>query len=229
MFWKQEIKLEILSPCLNNIDSYIEYEEKKFYATFIYGDTDRGKRREMWAHLVEQATVREAPWFLSGDFNDIISNEEKKGGPQRPERSFTDFRSFLSEGYLYDLRHSGDPLSWRGIRNSQVVRCRLDRALANSTWSELFPAARSEYLNFEGSDHKPIISIFEPNKRKRKGLFRFDKRLRENVEVKGLVDKTWNEDSNLPLEKRLSRVRRAIIQWSKEQSLNSKSQIEKLK
>lgn len=174
------------------------------------------KRREMWSHLIGVATVRDTPWFLSGDFNDIINNEEKKGGPQRPEGSFTDFKSFISEGDLYDLRHPGDPFSWRGIRNDQVVRCRLDRALTNNSWAELFPTARREYLNFEGSDHKPLISHFEPEKRKRKGQFWFDRRLRENVKVKNLVDKAWNEVASLPLEHRLSRVIRAIIQWSKE-------------
>lgn len=168
-------------------------------------------------------------WFLSGDFNDIINNEEKQGGPQRPEGSFTNFRSFLSKGDLYDLKHSGDPLSWRGVRNTHVVRCLLDRAIANISWAELFPSARCDYLNFEGSDHKPIISYFELEKRKRKCMFRFDRRLRENTEVKELVDKTWNKEAKLSLEYRLSRIRWAIIQWTKEQRLNSKVQIEKLK
>lgn len=96
LFWKQEINLKVLEACANNVDTFMEYEGKKFHATFIYGDTDIGKRREMWSYLIELATVRDTPWFLSGDFNDIINNEEKKGGPLRPEGSFTDFRSFLS-------------------------------------------------------------------------------------------------------------------------------------
>lgn len=98
----------------------MEYEGKKFYATFIYGNTDKMKRRAMWNHLLELKMVRDAPWFLSGDFSDII-NDQKKGGPQRPEGTFIDFRSFLSEGDLYDLRHSGDFLSWRRVRNTHVI------------------------------------------------------------------------------------------------------------
>lgn len=52
----------------------------------------------------------------------------------------------------------------------QFVRCRLDRAVANSYWAELYPTARSQYLEYEGSDHKPLISFFEPDSKK-KGCF----------------------------------------------------------
>lgn len=76
--------------------------------------------------------VRYSPWFLSGDYNDILSNEEKEGGPARSEGSFGDFRSFVSEGDLYDLRHSGCSLSWRGSRGDYTVHFRLDRAVSNS-------------------------------------------------------------------------------------------------
>lgn len=183
----------------------------------------------MWNQIIELSKFREAPWFLSGDFNDIINNEEKKGGPQRAEGSFTDFRSFLSEGDLYDLRHSGDYLSWRGVRNSHVVRCRLDRALANNTWAELFPTGRCEYMRYEGSDHKPILTYLEPERRKSKGIFRFDRRLRDNPEVKNLIEQEWKKDYEQTIDNRLNRVRWAIIQWNKEQNRNSRTQIEKLK
>ena len=33
-----------------------------------------------------------------GDFNEIKSNDEKQGGPARPERSFVDFRRMIAIG-----------------------------------------------------------------------------------------------------------------------------------
>lgn len=115
--------------------------------------------------------ARDAPWFVTGDFNDLISNEEKTGGPARPEGSFTDLRTFFLEGELYDLQHSGDPLSWRGQRGDHLVRCRLDRAVANTAWAKLFPTARCRYLEYEGSDHKQLLTLLEPHKKRRQGLF----------------------------------------------------------
>lgn len=66
--------------------------------------------------LITKTLTREEPWFITGDFNDLLCTDEKEGGPDRPEGSFTDFRTFFSEGDLFDLQHSGDPLSWRGTR-----------------------------------------------------------------------------------------------------------------
>lgn len=43
--WKQEIKLSVLTSCANLIDTCVEYEGKMFYASFIYGDCDKPKKR----------------------------------------------------------------------------------------------------------------------------------------------------------------------------------------
>lgn len=112
------------------------------------------------------------------DFNDMLNNQEKTGGVERSEGSFVELCSFMSHNDLYDLKHAWDFLSWRGVRNEQVVRCRLDRAVLNSEWFEDFHAG--EYLKFEGSDHKPIVTCFDTERRKGKGLFRFDRRLKDN-------------------------------------------------
>ena len=45
LFWKQEIKLSVISSCANLIDTCVEYEGKIFYASFIYADTDKPTRR----------------------------------------------------------------------------------------------------------------------------------------------------------------------------------------
>ncbi|CAA7062291.1 unnamed protein product [Microthlaspi erraticum] len=193
LLWKQEIPLDIISSCTNYFDTQITYEGLVFYSTFVYGDPERATRKQVWDQLIGLAQVRDDPWFLSGDFNDIINNSEKEGGPIRDEGTFSDFRTFLSEGDLYDLRHSGCCLSWRGRRNNHLVKTRLDRALSNNEWAELFPSGRCEYLRFEGSDHRPIVSYFGPTRKKRKSSFR------------------------------------AIVQWSKDQQVNSQNQIELLK
>jgi len=110
-----------------------------------------------------------------------------------------------------------------------LVRYRLDREVANGDWAELFPKARSQYLTYEGSDHKPIVSFFEPDKRKRRGIFRFDRRLRDNPEVKALVSQVWNKVHHTSVNDRISAVRAAIAGWSKQQYQNSRLIIEQKK
>lgn len=160
LFWKQEIEINTLHTCKNFIDTKVKAEGKTFYITFVYGEPDHTQRQRVWNEIREKVGDRTEPWLLTGDFNDIIDASEKKGGPPRPEGSFVEFRTFMSECDLYDLRYSGNFLSWRGKRNEHLVRCRLDRAMSNSTWAEEYPSGRSEYLKFEGSDHRPIITIF---------------------------------------------------------------------
>lgn len=65
------------------------------------------------------------PWLVLGDFNKILFDCKKKGGPSRLQREMNDFREALN-----DLGYGGEPW-W----NKQVVRDdvmgRLDRGVAN--------------------------------------------------------------------------------------------------
>lgn len=105
---------------------------------------------------------------LTRDFNEIIENGEKSGGPLRAEEKFGVFRNFLALHDLFNLKYSGNFLSWRGKRGNHLVYCRLDRALGNSSWSDVFPNGRSHYLEFQGSDHHPLMSFFDTKSKKKK-------------------------------------------------------------
>ena len=62
-------------------------------------------------------------------------------------------------------------------KGAVMVRCRLDRALANEEWHTLFPCSYTEYLRMVGSNHRHVIAFLEdkPSKRRRR-QFKFDKR-----------------------------------------------------
>ncbi|KAL1208231.1 hypothetical protein V5N11_034947 [Cardamine amara subsp. amara] len=77
LFWKQEIKIEISSANHNFIDTVIKYKNTTFNATFVYGEPDHTKRKDVWEQLTMIAEARASPWYLTGDFNDIIDNSEK--------------------------------------------------------------------------------------------------------------------------------------------------------
>ncbi|XP_024016332.1 uncharacterized protein LOC112089810 [Eutrema salsugineum] len=116
LFWKHDLSLSVSSACNNYIDTNISHKNNTFVATFVYGEPNQANRKAMWQNLTDMAAGRDLPWFLTGDFNDILDNDEKSGGPPRAECTFGDFRAFVSQNNLYDLRHVGNYLSWRGIR-----------------------------------------------------------------------------------------------------------------
>ena len=229
MFWKPEVNLLVITASKNYIDTLIKYEGKEFYATFIYVDTDSTKRKQTWDELTSLSTIINSPWIFFGDFNDITGNLEKDGGRTRPEGSFIDFRTFLSACDMFDLPDSGDFLSWREIRGDQVVRCILDRTIANSHWFYIFYAGRCEYLKYEAYDHKPIVTCFDATRKKKQGLFRFDRRLKDKPEVKDLIEKTWKESAGSAVEQKITLVRRALVKWCKDQHINSRKEIDQKK
>ncbi|XP_019085410.1 PREDICTED: uncharacterized protein LOC109126355 [Camelina sativa] len=104
--------------------------------------------------------------------------------------------------------------------------------LLDVAWIEqwlIATSGRSEFLRFEGSDHRPLVTSFDPEKKKRKGLFRYDRRLKEQPEVLKLVKEAWNSDPATSVDQRLHHCRTTIIKWSKLQLQNSQKEINSLK
>ena len=74
LFWKSDIYLQILSANQNLIDTHISFRGSSFNNTFIYGAPEIPKRQEVWNQLINMSLSRDSPWFLTGDFNEIVGN-----------------------------------------------------------------------------------------------------------------------------------------------------------
>lgn len=129
--WKEDVHVDILYAFCNIIDTFVKSKKSSFYVSFIYGTPKKEDRPAFWNKLMELGTSRAEAWLLTGDFNDLLDNEEKVGGPLRWEGSFLAFRSFVTQTGLWDLPHAGNHLSWRGTRHSHFIQSCLDRAMAN--------------------------------------------------------------------------------------------------
>lgn len=127
---------------------------------------------------------------------------------------------------LFDLRHSRNFLSWRGKRHDHMVHCRLDRAMSNGAWAEMYSFSHSEYLRFEGSDHRPLLTLLDLKKKKKKGIFRYDRRLKGNEEVNTLIQEAWSFDEFESVEKKIIRCRQDIIAWTRSNQQNSQKLID---
>ena len=229
LIWKKDIEVSVTNATQNYIDTMISHKGISFQSTFVYGEPDQAKRFAVWNEITTLHPAGDGAWFLTGDFNEIIDNGEKSGGVVRAEGTFCAFRSFLSHNDLFDVKHHGNFLSWRGVRNLQVIQCRLDRALCNSKWSDFFPSCRSQYMKFEGLDHRPLLSFLDTSRRKGQKIFRFDRRLRDNIEVKQIIKDIWESTPYLHVEEKLSLCRRAICKWSKKFYENSRKTLDALR
>ncbi|KAK3194034.1 hypothetical protein Dsin_025344, partial [Dipteronia sinensis] len=93
-----------------------------------------------------------------GDFNEILSMEEKEGGVLRQRRMMEKFREAIDFYQLDDLGFSGPGFTWSNRRGGRsMIQERLDRVLRTLSWHELFPNSLVSHLGFWGSDHRAIL------------------------------------------------------------------------
>lgn len=91
--------------------------------------------------------------------------KEHLSARRRPDKQMADFREILSYCNVFDLGFNGLPWTFdnkqAGDRN---VRVRLDRAVADPSWSQIFPRCQVKHLVSPASDHCPILIQLDPNK-----------------------------------------------------------------
>jgi len=133
-----------------------------------------------------------------GDFNEILFNYEKEGGPPRVERCMEDFRKALEDCDLLDLGFTGDPFTWRNNHHvaASYIRERLARAVANNTWHNNSPLVKVINGDPRHSDHRPVIvdvgdRAFRRSGSSMKVLKKFEARWLEEEECSKIVEQAW--------------------------------------
>lgn len=149
MFWRREANVQIIYAHSNYIDVRVFDAEKEWRLTGFYGEFTWARKYLSWHRLRTLNAQHSLPWIVLGDFNEILSNEEKEGGNQRPLRYMQAFQ----EALLDDLGFVGDKFTWQRGR----IRERLDRGVVNDTWRQIYPNAAMVHMGYSDSDHRPIL------------------------------------------------------------------------
>lgn len=146
--WKDEIKVTILGDPRNWIDREIDVGDGKVWRfTGVHASTDYRERRSMWSAISNFVVSPSVPWVMLGDFNSILSNEEKFGGVDREDWEMRDFSNFIGNNWLIDIGYVGYPYTWNNKRGGRAnIRLRLDRALVNSLWRSDYPNGFLQHL-----------------------------------------------------------------------------------
>lgn len=114
--------------------------------------------------------------MIAGEFNDIVSNEEKWEGLKGEERSFKTFKNFIFENRLVEIGFEGHPWTWSNHwDNVGEVKQRLDRCLSSCDWVQKFEGVVCQHIESFAANHSLLILDTEPEKRKKKKRFYFDK------------------------------------------------------
>lgn len=130
------------------------------FITGVYGSPRVSVRKKLWDDLRLIAQYITSPWLLTGDFNAMLNEGEKRGGSRLSPGSCHLFQSFCSDCMLRDLGFQGLEFTWN--RGSLIER--LDRALCNSQWETYAPATTVYHLHKLKSDHRPLAICLGGNK-----------------------------------------------------------------
>lgn len=96
----------------------------------------------MWDLIRSLCRNEDEVWLVFGDFNEIIDQNDKWGGRERPERQMVEFREVVNACALRDLGYKGPKFTCCNRREANFsISERLNKFLDNSPWWNLFPQA----------------------------------------------------------------------------------------
>ncbi|XP_039023289.1 uncharacterized protein LOC120155894 [Hibiscus syriacus] len=125
----------------------------------FYGSNDSSIRKHLWDQLNSlEALVGSKAWLIGGDFNAILNVEESSA----PVNSSTladifDFQNCVEGLGLFDHPFTGPLFTWTNKQQDAFLARKLDRALVNSNWIDVFPASDVEFQAPRVSDHFPTL------------------------------------------------------------------------
>lgn len=143
-----------------------------FRVSFVYASVVPNTRRTLWDSLRSLATWN-GPWLVIGDFNAIMGTHEKLGRIPPSAQSCEDFSLMIQDCNLITLNAIGSAYTWARKIGPRFTACRLDRALCNEYWFDLWASTSCYTLPRINSDHNPIYVVNEDTCSSGPSPFRF--------------------------------------------------------
>ena len=164
---------------------------QNFYRiSFIYASVNMGTRRKLWQRL-HNLCPPTTPWLLLGDFNAILGSHERVGGKPPNATSCSDFSMMIDNCNLEEIPTKGSPFTWARLSSRGYMECRLDRALCNSHWLDLWDNIECFTLPRLYSDHNPLVLNLSDQSYKGPKPFRFMKMWTEHIDFKKFIESKW--------------------------------------
>ena len=207
LLWDGKYEAHLIKYAKNFVDIEIRGAGMSHWRlTGYYGYPESARRRESWDLLRYLATISSLPWICLGDFNDLLFNYEKRGRRAQPNWKLRGFREAVADAGLVDLGMAGYPFTWERSRGAEEwVEERLNRALANTAWCNLFPQAKVWSLEATCSDHLPIFVDQNPSGFiHRHTRFRFENVWLRESDCEAVVQRSWSSSAGFPIQHKLA-------------------------
>lgn len=195
----------------------------------MYGEPASDGKSVVWDRLTRLGVGRSEPWSMIGDFNEILNNDEKLGGPRRPESSFKFFAEMLSSCEMEEFCSKGNRFTWAGQRWKKYIQCCLDRCFGNRVWHSRFPNSNQTFLEKKGSNHRPFWVNLRANPDVQRCQFRFDRRLLHHPDAIQGVEDAWRNNRRVSsVSLKIRKCRKVMSEWNRKKRFNAKDKIKSL-
>lgn len=110
----------------------VEVRRKKFICTAIYASNVLPERESLWEEIISFAKTVDKPWVLLGDFNNVLTRGERRGGVPVSLNEVQGFQNCVETCEVIDLKQYGYQFTWsnRQIGDSRIVS-KIDRIMGN--------------------------------------------------------------------------------------------------
>ncbi|XP_061340576.1 uncharacterized protein LOC133287043 [Gastrolobium bilobum] len=196
-------KVHPISQTTQLIHMKIEYNQyESFLCTTVYASPREENRQVMWNVVKNLSQGLLVPWIIAGDFNDIKSTSEKRGGSRIDVAKCQRFAVFLEECHVEDVKSSGPNFTWQGPKWNHLDRVfkKMDRACANIYWRLKYENAEVKILPRLNSDHNPLlIKLNAIKKNWQERPFRFLAAWLDHPKFQDFMEDSWNSSKEINL------------------------------
>lgn len=225
LFHSPELCIEVVESHLQYLTvAYKENSSIIMFLTIVYASCNADGRRVLFDSLMGFSQNVNVPWLIGGDFNCVVTPEEKMGGNLSLSSSMTDFQGFISAVGLTDVGFIGPKFTWT---NNQIgasnIRARLDRVLVNPLWIQSSNNLIVRHLSRGPSDHSPLlVQMNMLGKNTTPGRFIYQQMWHMHAGFFDFVKEQWHRGTHCEahpfyiLQKKLSDLKTALKIWNKE-------------
>ncbi|XP_028779226.1 uncharacterized protein LOC114735680 [Neltuma alba] len=183
----------------------------------VYAIPHSNHRQLLWENLKSLSASVSKPWTVIGDFNNIISTNERIGGGRGNIQRMNWFQQQIDGCGLFDLGFSGSKYTWKGPKVNGYARLyeRLDRALGNSSFLTNMADCFVKILpRICFSDHSPIVLQFFQKSFSNSRPFRFEAMWLAHENFTDFLNLNWVDD--IDINDALLSLRDSLVVWNKE-------------
>ncbi|XP_073051725.1 uncharacterized protein [Primulina eburnea] len=120
VLWRKSEQVTVTNYSSNHVDLRVSDDMNgEWRCTGYYGYPERTRRRDSWNLIRSLAAQSNLPWLCIGDYNDMLSTEDKRGRVEHPPWLLSGFREAIEDSNLTDIPLLGHQFTWERSRGSE--------------------------------------------------------------------------------------------------------------